>query len=571
MVTEMPTVGGYVTDTTRLLVVNLEATWERVVFNLVPRIRREVVHGKEYWVAPLRMIISGVLNGSQGPLLYPPDEVNRDADSWNDIPMVVYHPVLNGRNVSGRSPAVLQKSKIGRIYNAVAANGNLDAEGWFDVEATRRVDIRILDALQAGRPIGLSTGLYTTNVPAQRLADGSWPTHNGRPYHFVARNYRPDHLAILPDQKGACSLQDGCGVLVGNCDCDPAVSSALMDAWLALGYQHGLIQPAPNPGATATNPVPGANAAGDKPDMTPEKACKILEDGSVNGKPLTDDQKGMFGALCGKTRKDNTEPPNPNPNPAGNANPGTTGVTTVAFTFKSADEKKQVVNNLVANAESPVAHGPWKAKDTSLLNAMDDGQLNGMNETLKAFTANCPKPGNGNNPPAVVQPPKELLNPDGSKQVWNESTKSYSFVPAPTNNGGNNPPLSIPNIPQPKKYASMKEWLTENGTQQEREQQALAEEIWNQTRAALIGQLVGNREGEARQQAVEIYSRLDLPQLRALASTQQPTQQTQQTQQPATNYLGAAGAPGYQGPINEEPLLAPVYNWNNPLTKKAAG
>jgi hypothetical protein len=31
---------------------------------------------------------------------------------------------------------------------------------------------------------------------------------------MVARNYRPDHLAVLPDQRGACSLTDGCGVMV---------------------------------------------------------------------------------------------------------------------------------------------------------------------------------------------------------------------------------------------------------------------------------------------------------------------------------------------------------------------
>lgn len=29
----------------------------------------------------------------------------------------------------------------------------------------------------------------------------------------VARNHRPDHLAILPDQVGACSLADGAGLI----------------------------------------------------------------------------------------------------------------------------------------------------------------------------------------------------------------------------------------------------------------------------------------------------------------------------------------------------------------------
>lgn len=35
-------------------------------------------------------------------------------------------------------------------------------------------------------------------------------------------------------------------------------------------------------------------------DMTPDKACKILKDGTVHGKPLTSRQRGMFGAKCGE-------------------------------------------------------------------------------------------------------------------------------------------------------------------------------------------------------------------------------------------------------------------------------
>lgn len=35
-------------------------------------------------------------------------------------------------------------------------------------------------------------------------------------------------------------------------------------------------------------------------DISPEKAKKILEDGSVRGHPLTDKQKGFFGAIAGR-------------------------------------------------------------------------------------------------------------------------------------------------------------------------------------------------------------------------------------------------------------------------------
>jgi hypothetical protein len=34
----------------------------------------------------------------------------------------------------------------------------------------------------------------------------------GRQYVGIARNHRPDHLAILPDLKGSCSIADGAGL-----------------------------------------------------------------------------------------------------------------------------------------------------------------------------------------------------------------------------------------------------------------------------------------------------------------------------------------------------------------------
>lgn len=69
----------------------------------------------------------------------------------------------------------------------------------------------VLDALHKGRPLELSTGLYTEN---KRMH--SKQTYNGRSYDSVATNYRPDHLAILAGQKGACSRNDGCGVLMNS-------------------------------------------------------------------------------------------------------------------------------------------------------------------------------------------------------------------------------------------------------------------------------------------------------------------------------------------------------------------
>lgn len=170
--------------------------------------RRERVNGREYLVAPVSLLVPGVLSGSKGALFYPPDEIARNADAWEGMPLTLGHPYLNGQPVSAKHPGV---KRVGTVRAPSVRNGSLRAEGWFDVEAVGRADAALLRSLERGDRIEVSTGLYTTNEPAPPGA-----SHNGRQYDFIARDYRPDHLAILPDEVGACSVRDGCGVHVNN-------------------------------------------------------------------------------------------------------------------------------------------------------------------------------------------------------------------------------------------------------------------------------------------------------------------------------------------------------------------
>lgn len=178
------------------------------------RPRRVVRGGREYLVASMASIVPGVLAGSKGPLLYPAERVASSVNAWNQTPLVVYHPTRNGRNVSAKHPGVIEASGIG-FAEASKFDGKLRHEGWFDVAFTEAYDrklpeqVRLLPRLRRGDPIELSTGLYTANRPATG-------THNGKTYTAVAEEYEPDHIAILPDQIGACSIRDGCGVNVTN-------------------------------------------------------------------------------------------------------------------------------------------------------------------------------------------------------------------------------------------------------------------------------------------------------------------------------------------------------------------
>ena len=195
---------------------------ETILANAVSKPKRVKHRGREWLVTSASLIVPGVLKGSQGALYYPPDEIAANHWAWNGMPIVVGHPLKDGVHVSARDPDILERFGIGHVYRA-NANGKLAAEAWFDVNDVRNYDKResthILSDLEAGKVVELSTGLETHNHPSEG-------TYNGVAYTHVARNYRPDHLALLLGEKGACSASDGCGFNVNaNTDHDGLVTA----------------------------------------------------------------------------------------------------------------------------------------------------------------------------------------------------------------------------------------------------------------------------------------------------------------------------------------------------------
>lgn len=274
---------------------------ESISANAVGKVRKAILNGRDYLVAPLSLIVPGVLSGSEGSLYYPEEEIASTAAAWNHAPLVVYHPTYQGKNVSVRHPGILNQQGVGELRRVEIRNGKLTAEGWFDVEATRRVDARVLSSLERGTPIELSTGLFTDNEIAPI---GSH--HKGRPYDYIARNYRPDHLAILPDQKGACSILDGCGVLI-NKNQDQLLSQLIANkqadgsltpqGWAKMGELLGVTNfggpPPTPPGLTPKQLLAGVpdeeDEDGSKSDDDDEnkKGSKGEDDGDDGGKENT--------------------------------------------------------------------------------------------------------------------------------------------------------------------------------------------------------------------------------------------------------------------------------------------
>ena len=175
--------------------------YQNLTFNLGGRVRHEMLEGRQCLVVPTAMIVEGVLNGSNGPLLYPADELAFGPGIWDHRPLVLGHP-----DGTACDPVVLNSRKIGVILNTRWKSPKLHTEAWIDVERCSRLDRRILDRLQNGEKVEVSTGLHV-NIE-RRMGE-----FRGRRYDGIARNYRPDHLAVLPDTVGACSIADGAGML----------------------------------------------------------------------------------------------------------------------------------------------------------------------------------------------------------------------------------------------------------------------------------------------------------------------------------------------------------------------
>lgn len=176
---------------------------QKIKVNLSGVTRHDKMAGRDYLVAPAVMIVEGVLNGSHGALLYPADELKKSVPLWNSKPAVLYHPE---EGISACDPIIITNRGLGVLMNTRFEDKKLKTEVWLDMERVKEIDEDVLTAVENGDVMELSTGLFTDDEEVSGEFDG-------KPYDAIARNYRPDHLAILPDQIGACSVEDGAGFL----------------------------------------------------------------------------------------------------------------------------------------------------------------------------------------------------------------------------------------------------------------------------------------------------------------------------------------------------------------------
>lgn len=185
------------------------STGDRVRANIrcnvqAKEIRRETRDGREVIVVPSWTLPDNVvMNG----ILYPAEEIAKSYKTLENTPAPLGHPTVNKMFVSAKSPLGLNIGYFGAWNaNVTRVNGRVYVEKIIDVERAQESKLgqRVLKALEEGKPIHTSTGLLMNlrECNSSDLAD--W---EGFDMEF-------DHDAILLDEEGAATPEQGVGMLV---------------------------------------------------------------------------------------------------------------------------------------------------------------------------------------------------------------------------------------------------------------------------------------------------------------------------------------------------------------------
>lgn len=173
--------------------------------------KRELLDGVEHLVIPCIAIKEGVLNN----IFYSASELETFASTWNGVPIPVNHPMDDtGISITANSTLCEDTVNIGRFYNVEWDSALLALKGeiWLNLGKAKKLGYaHITERLEKGEVMEVSTGLYGNTTECKG-------TYNNVSYDYTISNIRPDHLALLPNDIGACSIKDGCGAMRTNSD-----------------------------------------------------------------------------------------------------------------------------------------------------------------------------------------------------------------------------------------------------------------------------------------------------------------------------------------------------------------
>ena len=229
-----------------------------LVLNSAAGVRRETFEGRPHVVVPSTILVEGVHKRK----LYRASLLERAPHMWDGFPVVVQHPRKGGVPINANDPEVLSSQGIGRMFHTKFDRpaAALKTETWIDEDRGRKIAPTVMDDVEAGRSVELSTGLYSAEDPVGGV-------FNGEEYDAEILAMAPNHLAVLPDRRGACSLEDGCGlnVNVAGSARTPSYSGTESTSWAGVDKSFGAYRSAyaaePGSPAVVSTDVKGATKA----------------------------------------------------------------------------------------------------------------------------------------------------------------------------------------------------------------------------------------------------------------------------------------------------------------------
>lgn len=171
-------------------------------FSGLATIREDSFDGRACIVAPVVMMTEGVHCNNLGAVFYSAEELGREAQMWNMRPVVLDHPEIGGKPISACSKEVVEAQSVGVLLNTEMDGKKLRSEAWLYKD---KLPKELVFRLKSGNMMEVSTGHFGEYVNES----GEW---NGETFTIIAKSILPDHLALLPNDIGACSIADGAGI-----------------------------------------------------------------------------------------------------------------------------------------------------------------------------------------------------------------------------------------------------------------------------------------------------------------------------------------------------------------------
>ncbi|EEW1517470.1 DUF2213 domain-containing protein [Escherichia coli] len=198
------------------------------------------INGQKHYVirGAVPIVDDIVMNGG----LYPAEEINNSYQTMEGKLMPLPHPMVDGKYVSANDPRAINAYHVGAWAQNVSKSGDQVVMDVYINQAVAETKpdgkrlINRLDEMMAGTntdPIHLSTGLLTNK---EKKSGES----KEKKYTWIARNMQFDHIAILLDEPGAGTPEEGVGMFVNADGQEGEVETAsLIDA--ANSLKDGLL------------------------------------------------------------------------------------------------------------------------------------------------------------------------------------------------------------------------------------------------------------------------------------------------------------------------------------------